>query len=205
MDEKMNFAPSNPLPSNPIKTDPPKEEPKNTLTGNPFSPPISSDIKPPESPNSLLSPEPSSSMKVDIESAFNQKSTDSMTSFPEPKKSNKLMLVLGAILLIIIAAGASGYGVYYYLSTQIQPLQKDKALLQSQAGNLKSQVDVLEKDKKNLQSEVTRLQEEAKTKSAAEAQPAQTDQTGTPTPSPSPAPVAPTNPAAPGTGSTPTP
>ena len=174
MDEKTNLNPSNPSSSDPAKTDLPKTEPKITFPSSPFSS-GSPDIKPPESPNHLLSPDPTPSLKVDIESAVNQKPGPAATSFPETKKSGKLMLVLGMILLIIVTAGASGFAVYYYFSTQLQPLQKDKALLQSQVGNLKSQTEVLDKDKKNLQAEVTRLQTELEAQKTAATAPSTGD------------------------------
>lgn len=194
MDEKTNFA--SPSPSSP---DPLKNEPKITLTGNSLSG-SSGDIKPPESPNHLLSPEPNSSLKVDIESAFNQKST-TMSPTSGEKKPNSPLMIIGGIFLIILAAAASGYAVYYYYSTQLTPLQKDKALLQSQVGNMKSQLEVLEKDKKDLQSEVTRLQDEAKALKATETPAAPTaDQ-----PQLAPTPAVPSAPATPGTGSVTTP
>jgi len=202
MEEKINFAPTNPTPTS-SPNEPPKDGKKPEITIN-TSGASSQDIKSPfGSPNHLLSPEPTPPQKVDIESALNQKSA--IESLPTTsKKSNTLLFVIGGIILFVVGALASGIGVYYWLSTQIQPLQKDKALLQSQVGNLKSEVDVLKKENTNLQSDIDTLEEAAKAQPAPVTQPATGgDQTNpaAPLPQPNPTPVPPT---APVPGSTPT-
>lgn len=73
---------------------------------------------------------------------------------PTEKKSGTGFFVLIAVILVIASTIITGVVVYSWQSSLISPLQKEKAMLQSQIGKLQSQVDVLQKDKTDLQSQL---------------------------------------------------
>lgn len=223
MDEKTNFLSPDSSASNALNNEPPQDDLGKTIVGkiNSGSSP-SSDIKLPENTfsdrpasselqrgNQTGSPltslplnSPGSTSSAKFESAFNEKGQDLPTGLPGKKKPNVFLWILGIIISLLISAVGSGYAVYFMLNRNTQPLLKEKALLQSQVGSLKSQIDLLSKENTNLVSAVTRLQEQLEAKNAAgpaEAtapeNPAGDSTQSQPAPT---APVIPENPAIPG-------
>jgi len=73
---------------------------------------------------------------------------------PTEKKSNTGLVIAIAAILAIAASIITGVIVYSWQTTQISPLQKEKALLQSQVGNLQSQLNSSQKDKEQLQTQL---------------------------------------------------
>lgn len=72
----------------------------------------------------------------------------------EVKKSNTGLFIIIALILTIASASISGVLVYSWVSSEITPLKKDRALIQNQASTLRSQVETLTKEKGDLQAEV---------------------------------------------------
>lgn len=189
MDEKTNFlspGSSSPTPKN---QESPTGDISKSLAGkldNISSP--APNIKPSESTfatdqgnsplTSSIKSDPAPLSKIGVESAFNEKSQDLSAELQKDKKSHVALWVLLIIVLVIIAAAGSGYAVYYMQTNKIQPLVKEKALLQGQAGNLKTQVDVLTKENTDLKSQIISLEEQLDTKNVA---PVEGVSPGTPT------------------------
>lgn len=75
----------------------------------------------------------------------------------EEKKSNTGFFIIIALILVIAASVVTGILVYAWQSKLIEPLQKEKALFQSQATNIETQMEVIQKEKNDLQAEINAL------------------------------------------------
>lgn len=171
-------APTNPYKSlgDPIKFSSPFSAPEPSKSLDPvFKNPI--DSLPKSDPAKNIMSTMNSDSSVNTEKPFETTSQANFDSSVKPipdqeiKKSNTGLFIIITVILVVAAAAASGFLVYSWQSSQTEPIQKDKALLQSQVGNLKNQIDLLQKDKDLLQAENARMIEEIKKKTAEPAQP----------------------------------
>jgi len=166
---------------------------------SPFSPGGKIESTEPKGPIDLTSSNKSNSVTNDVLSTINtgaspgsksepvfavkletSKNSDPVEKIePERKKnSGTFLFIIIALILMVASAAVAGVLVYSWQVSKIQPLQKEKSLLQSQVGNLKSQVDVLQKDKATLEADLSRMMEEAKNNPVSD----NTTPAGTPTP-----------------------
>lgn len=140
---------------------------------SPFSPPEPQinmspkpDITMPSSNNSTSSSNDIlSAIKTDTLGGDLKSNTESQNSqdnevkieSSQNKKSNLGFFIIIAAILMIAAAAVSGVLVYSWQTTLLDPLTKDKALLQNQVSSQKSQLDNLQKEKLDLQAELDTL------------------------------------------------
>jgi len=171
MDEKNNLTapekkPNGPKnPATPINSFSPAPDP--IKFSSPFSP--TEQNKPESTPknpvDSLPKTDPvkdsSLNFKTDASgiSATENPSLDSIKTeaAPAEKKTGSGIYIAIAIILAIAASIITGVLVYSWQSSLRDPLQKENALLKSQAGNLQSQVETLTKDKAELQNELNNI------------------------------------------------
>jgi|GEM_PF-2519998 len=150
MDLKTNFAPENPTPPKPnLSTAPPS----NGSAASPTNP-----AKIESSPLGTNPGLPSNPIRFDSGNLANNNQDLSaiLESTPlkkietepakEEKKSNFGLFAIITLILTLTAAIVSGILVYSWQVSQLDPIQKEKALLQSQVGNLSSQIDILQKE-----------------------------------------------------------